>query len=360
MDTTLKSNQFIFLEAVRFPLMMLVLFQHSVGWDPSPMRWSLEGTNVYHFITELISHHICSIAVPCFFFFSGFLFFHNITDNMGDFSWVKDKWKRRGRTLLIPYLFWNLLHVAAILLFTAFFHGLSIPVTGNQMSAVEKGPLFWLLTGPINFPLWYLRDLIVLSLLAPVLYYPFKNYPRLSLLLLLLVYLASTQWNYYPSFPFFGIGCWMALWRKNLLIFFQSIKYPAFALSFLFLVLATAFYNLKGHQYLWIIFTPFGMISLMNLFEIWMRNPRIAKLMLNLSETVFFIYAAHEIYLLGWAKGLLLRIYGNGLTGQWISYFMTPILTLLVCLCLFYLLKKLTPRLLAFSCGGRTSPHQTT
>lgn len=359
MEKIFKSNQFVFIEAVRFPLMILVLLQHSVGWDPSPMRWSLEGTNAYHFITELISHHICSIAVPCFFFFSGFLFFHNIPDNIGDIIWVKDKWKRRSRTLLIPYLFWNLLNVAAILLVTAFFHGLSIPATSNQMPAVEKGPLFWFLTGPINFPLWYLRDLIVLSLLAPVLYYPFKKVPRLSLLLLLLVYLASAQWNCYPSFAFFGIGCWMALRRGNLLYFCHSIKYPAFVLSFLFLVLATAFYSLKGHQYLWIIFIPFGMISFMNLSEVWMKNPRIAQLMLKLSETVFFIYAAHEIYLMGWVKGLLLRIYGNGLAGQWISYFMTPLLTLLGCLFLFYLLKKLIPKSLAFLCGGRINPPQT-
>lgn len=36
--------------AIRFPLIVLVLFQHSVGDDPSPMRWLRDGGNLVNFL----------------------------------------------------------------------------------------------------------------------------------------------------------------------------------------------------------------------------------------------------------------------------------------------------------------------
>ena len=358
MNKAHSSNNLI--TAVRFPLMVLVLFQHSVGGDSSMMRWSLDGTNVYHFITELISHHICSIAVPCFFFFSGYLFYNHLPGNTFNVAWVKRKWERRVRTLVFPYLLWNLLNVAAVVLMTLLFQKLGISVTSNQMPTVEKGPLFWFVKGPIDFPLWYLRDLIVLSMLAPFLYYPIRRFPNLFLAFLFLLYFASAQMDFYPSLAFFGVGCWFAVTQKNILAFCQQKKLHAYILAFVFLILATAFWGQNLNAYLWLVFAPFGMISFINLYSVWIKNKRIKKILENLSETVFFIYAAHEIYLLGWTKGLLFRLFGEGLTGHWICYFVAPLLTLLLCLALFYLLKKLTPKLLSFFCGGRINSTPAT
>lgn len=349
-----RCNDTRLITAVRFPLMLLVFFQHSVGGDLSPMRCSLDGQNVYHFITELISHHLCAIAVPCFFFFSGYLFYHHIPAPLPfNAAWVKGKWKRRVRTLVVPYLLWNLLNVAAVVLVSLLFQKLGIPVTSDQMPAVEKGPLFWFVMGPVDFPLWYLRDLIVLCLLAPLLYYPIQKAPKFFLAFLLLLYFASAKTVFYPSLAYFGAGCWFSLTQKSIYTFCQQKKHSAYLLAFVFSILATAFWGQTFHEYLWLVFAPFGMISFINLCGVWFKNIRIMNLSLKLSETVFFIYAAHEIYLLGWTKGLFLRIFGDGLAGHWICYFSAPILTLLICLVLFYLLKKLAPKLLAFLCGGR-------
>ena len=166
----IDGRQIFLIKAIRFPLIVLVLFQHSVGYDLSPMHWECEGKNIYHFLTELVSHHICSIAVPCFFMLSGFLFFYKQEGIQRFGLWVVGKWKRRFHTLLIPYLLWNLLNVVVILLVMKVFLLLNIHGSSNQMDVVQKGPLYWFIAGPIDFPLWYLRDLIVLSLLAPILY----------------------------------------------------------------------------------------------------------------------------------------------------------------------------------------------
>ena len=74
----------------------------------------------------------------------------------------------------------------------------------------------------------------------------------------------------------------------------------------------------------------------------------------QLSASVFFIYAVHEIYILGWTKGLCLRIFGNSLAGTWISYWLVPVIVLAVCYALYCLLNRIMPRALAFACGGRS------
>jgi hypothetical protein len=78
------------------------------------------------------------------------------------------------------------------------------------------------------------------------------------------------------------------------------------------------------------------------------------NLMLKLTETVFFIYVAHEIYILGWTKGLFIRVFGETLAAKWIAYLFVPIVTGAICLALFYLFKKIMPRTLSFVCGWRT------
>ena len=75
--------------------------------------------------------------------------------------------------------------------------------------------------------------------------------------------------------------------------------------------------------------------------------------MLILSQTVFFVYAAHEIFILGWVKGALLRVFGATLPSRWLVYFAAPMLTLAICLALFRIFKRLTPHVLAFACGWR-------
>ena len=111
----LDARQSELIKAMRFPLIVLVLFEHSVGADLAPMRRSLDGANIFHFTTELISRHFCSIAVCWFFVLSGFLFFRNLKEGEAGKGWFVDKWKRRTHTLLIPHLFWNLFYVLVIL-----------------------------------------------------------------------------------------------------------------------------------------------------------------------------------------------------------------------------------------------------
>ena len=106
------------------------------------------------------------------------------------------------------------------------------------------------------------------------------------------------------------------------------------------LPLATSQVGRPAHLILFKLFLPAGIITFVNVINKLTKNERIKTILCKLSSTVFFIYATHEIYLLGWTKGMFMRIFGNSLIGTWISYFGVPIIVLGLCLVLYFLLNK--------------------
>lgn len=357
-NNELKDRQSELIKTMRFPLILLVLYEHSVRVYNAPINLSMDSANLFHFFTEMISHFLCPIAVAWFFFFSGFLFYHNLEDGQFSKSWVLGKYNRRVHSVLLPHLFWNLLNVVIVLLVTWLFNRVGITINSDQMVGVRRGPLFWFITGPIDFPLWYLRDLFIMSVLAPAFYYPIKKWPWVSLAIILILYLTSFKIKFFlfPTFSLFGMGVWMSIRKDNILALCRMLKYPAAAIAFFLLPTATFFH---GSEYDYdtffrLLFIPSGMITFMNICDKLYEFNGYRSLMLRLTETVFFIYAAHEIYILGWTKGLFLRIFGETLAANWISYLFVPVVTLTICLALFYLLKRVMPKTLSFACGWRT------
>ena len=93
---------------LRFPLTFLVVAIHSrgeIGQVPDLMH--ITARNLYDMVKVLGSDVIAQVAVPSFFFISGYLFFANVE------TWnspaYRAKMLRRLKTLLLPYLIWNLL-----------------------------------------------------------------------------------------------------------------------------------------------------------------------------------------------------------------------------------------------------------
>ena len=334
---------------MRFPLIVLVLYEHSVG--------AYAGIDTpYGFVSEMISHHLCPIAVCWFFFFSGYLFFWNMEEGRFSFKWTVDKWKRRIWTILIPYLCWNTLTVIAIILKNYGFSLLGIPFSQDEMLTVHQGPLFWYISGPADFPLWFMLDMIVMTLITPLFYPVYKKWPWISLALLVLIYLSpwTPQTISIRAIFFFSLGAWMSINRYHFLSIGKSIKVFAAIAAFILIIAATASMDKTWHEWLLRAFYPFGMITFMNICDWLINNDGRRERLTKLSASVFFIYAAHEIYILGWTKGLFVRIFGAGLSGTWIKYLFVPIVVLAICLVLYRILSRLMPRTLAFLCGGRS------
>lgn len=113
---------------------------------------------------RFLGNTIAQIAVPGFFMMSGYLFYRN-------FRWerLEAKWNSRIRSLLVPFLLWNMIYYMGYVI------GSRIPVVTGIMGKGEI-PFGWyeaidaMLHYRYNYVFWYLYQLILLTVLAPVLY----------------------------------------------------------------------------------------------------------------------------------------------------------------------------------------------
>ena len=78
MKENLEKRQSEVIAAMRFPLMVLLLFAHVLPMTSIPIEMNFSEMNVYHLFSEGISHNLSRIRNPLFFFFSGFFFFRKL------------------------------------------------------------------------------------------------------------------------------------------------------------------------------------------------------------------------------------------------------------------------------------------
>lgn len=179
---TMKNNH-VFLEMIkflRFPLMVMVVMIHAqmsrISMGGGIYEFNVETFPIYSNISYFVSKLISRIAVPCFYLFSGYLFFMNI--KRYSCQEYLQKIRKRTKTLLIPYIFWNL--VVVILFFVSqtfipsLISGYSKPIVEFVIADWLKAFWSWNVGAPINNPLWFIRDLFVVVLLSPIIYHAIK------------------------------------------------------------------------------------------------------------------------------------------------------------------------------------------
>lgn len=332
---------------MRFPLIILVLYGHSAG--------AYTGIDtIYGFFSEMVSQHFCQISVTLFFFFSGYLMFYRLKEEDYSVSWILNKWKKRVHTLLIPYLLWNLIAVSAIASKSFCFSRLGLPTEEGELWMMRQGPLYWLLYGPIDFPLYFIRDMIVLTLIVPALYIPLRVFPILSICILAVLMMVWPFPILSPKSVYYIVGAWFSANNVSFLTVCRKVRLPAIIISVALLIIATILTESDIHQWIVNTFYPFGMMAFISICNLSFQNKSLREKMIRLSMPVFFIYAAHEIYLLQWTKGAFVRIFGEGVWGTWIKYLLVPLVTLALCMILYQIMRRFMPKTLAVLCGGRT------
>ena len=176
--TNLKSSQELqsqVIDFLRFPLIVGVLFIHNststVRIGSRVIGNSGENMPLMYYCSNIFSQIIGEIAVPIFYFMSGFLFFLTV-DKFSGRIYI-NKLSGRIRSLLIPYLFWN---------FTvfAFYYILSFIPQANQYinGGVDLHNFFryfWNSSGdgggfPLSYQFWFIRDLMIVVSLTPFIY----------------------------------------------------------------------------------------------------------------------------------------------------------------------------------------------
>jgi peptidoglycan/LPS O-acetylase OafA/YrhL len=99
----MEQRQSEAIEIVRFLLVFLVLFIHMRPFDLALVELNFSSMGLYVVLSEMVSHNLGGIAVPCFFLFSGFFFFCKIGAEWSfDFYW--GQLRKRCWTLLLPII----------------------------------------------------------------------------------------------------------------------------------------------------------------------------------------------------------------------------------------------------------------
>lgn len=108
-------------DMLRFPLILAVIFIHNFpegdSFVVSQINWHrLSIIDMINCVGVLFSVDIFHIAVPTFFLISRYLFFYRL-DGKFTISVYWTKMKRRGKSLLIPYIYWNFIALFLIIYF---------------------------------------------------------------------------------------------------------------------------------------------------------------------------------------------------------------------------------------------------
>lgn len=180
------------------------------------------GLNV--FLREIVAAY----AVPLFFVMSGYFFFRNFTPQK-----YPDKIKSRFRTLVIPYISWNV-----IMLIWQIFYPLINKHTSNEkyiitVRNVIKSILFY----EANFQFWFLFYLIFLVAFSIFFWYLLKNRILGSLFIILVLIIRGCLLiddRTSLAILFFCTGAFIAIHKKD---FFETVNYKSSLISsFIFAV----------------------------------------------------------------------------------------------------------------------------
>lgn len=366
---------------MRFPLIIGVIFLHNLSY-PSPSFtthniFSVTYFDIYSFLNISITL-LSRAAVPCFFLISGYLFYYNLKSfTLCDY---KMKILRRVRSLFLPYILWNSIAIGV----SSFF--IIKNILGGSCSFTDLYTLFdnngWLRlfwdckgTGiysknifgftiynspnPIDWPLWYLRDLIIVSILSPAIYIFIKKTGSIGIYILLLLYVTQTWVNItgfsIKAVSFFSLGAFLSINKKNIILHMKKID--KISLSIFVILFPIAIYGEYNKNP---IFSIAHQIMLLALIPVIFNIHRIiAEKYKNLSGGVlskssFFIYALHTILIIQISTSLCnIFFFGDEEWSLIPRYIFTPFVCSLICLIIYIVISKLFPKITKLLTGYR-------
>ncbi|MGI6219266.1 MAG: acyltransferase family protein [Bacteroidaceae bacterium] len=347
---------------LRFPLIVAVVFIHCTleGALPAP-------TPLYQTLVHIIKETFCRIAVPLFFFMSGFLFFYKRDFNRTVYA---EKLRKRARTLLVPYLLWNALFIlffwTAQGLFPQMFTGSAAII--RDCSPTELALLFWGTTTyiyPIDYPLWFVRDLMVVMLLSPIVFLLLSRGKQAGLCLLGLLFLVSSSenWNTPLHFPigfsttalfFFSFGAYYSIHGRLFTEAFRKAGWPAAAAC----IILFAASNMTAGTVEWASTITHraaliaGIVAVV-CFGRWGVEREKFRPVPFLWSATFFIYAYHGFFSSAINK-IPVRLFPDAPAVLILLFnFATVAILCLLGAAVYKLLERICPRFCALLCGGR-------
>ena len=271
---------------------LLVIFVIGIHAEKGLQAYYPEIPALLRVYLAFVPHNIFRLAVPLFFTISGYLFFLTYKPDIASYGRMIVK---KTRTILVPYLLFNAISLLLIYIFN------KVPYIGDINMVHQDGVLkllFGLYRYPVNYTLWFLRDLYVYFLLAPVFYIVTLEIPLLGVIVFWAIWMFVPQAGIpieLSGLLFFYSGGMLARLRVDL-DGGKHLLLPVAAL-YLLLLCATASYEyLYGTVSYYHLLYRHSMIF--GVLTVWLLSAYAPlhdnKTLLKLAGTSFFVYLVHE------------------------------------------------------------------
>lgn len=370
------ENKHVFktFEFLRFPLILGVVFIHCFIGEFSIEEVdfaNLTSTDFYNLLRVSISHVGAHLCVPVFFFISGYLFFVHLE------TWDKNvyysKLKKRARTLLVPYLLWNLIKIAFVVIGAYIHHRAESCLTyfseygylrmlwdGNVWNTDRVNLLGWpaLSSSPIMFQLWFLRDLMCVMVLAPIYHCAFKHLKYIPLIVIAICFLLSIQTNISgfsnEALLFFGTGAYMRINNIDFATIIKKWSFLLYPLAFILWIVCTCF---DGHlTATGDLFYPFyiivGSCVLYDMADT-IVNKNKYGIPTIITQSTFFIYLVHTLFIEELESLTKMSLLQSNAITMTLVYIFFPLIICGICTFSYVFMKRIVPRVLMVLTGGR-------
>lgn len=347
---------------ISFFAILLVYLQHSInftGYIDSGSLFIGQG-NFNSIIQYIVGYGFARPAVAVFFLLSGFLFFRNFV--LGK---TFEKYRSRFRSLFIPYILWNmiaLLFIIGLQLIPAIQTNIASLYTGYLPGRTLQEYVQIVINHGVAFQLWFLYDLILYALFAPIIYLAVRYLSIFFIIPLCFLWLFRVPLPPFFSFLdrgglFYLIGAYLAMHPISVSAITSK---NAFSLVGFFwgtvLIIKTCIAFMPG---IYTAYLPMidNLAITLGLLTIWFgydtfANSRIIIWFRGQATFTFFIYAAHEP-LVEFLKYVGITIIGRNDMSLLISYLFVPVTAYILCTGVAKWLKRYTTSLYAILTGGR-------
>lgn len=311
-----------------------------------------------------ISNGIARCAVPLFFLFAAYLQARK-NDSYGVLI------KKKAKSLVLPYFLWTVIY-------GFYFTGLKLillKIAPQFLQHPENTALNWSLLDWVHkifgysaekgagelpefvFQFWFVRDLVILTVLSPVIMFFIKKFPRgfFALVTILFVAPVNTFVVQTQALFFYTVGLYWGKFDFPLFKKIDRIGWGEAVLLVLFTFFsAWTFSDGSGKTAMYWCAVVCACVLLLKLSGVIVKSEKAFATLSYLSAFSFWLYAIHapvlnERLIRLWLKFLPMKNPFFCLA----EYFGVTILTVAIGMALGIALKKICPKLFALLTGGR-------
>lgn len=215
------------------------------------------------------------------------------------------------------------------------------------------------MTGPELVPLWFLRDLIVVVTLTPIIYYMIKKAGIISVLILGIAYLTKLWPDIHgltaTTAFFFSMGAYVSINGHDVFAVFYKYRKPIYV-SWICLLIVNMYFAVGAYTDLRLYFSGLyviaGVVSILNI-AYWLVKYKGLHSRRLLVESCFFIYALHVFFLGDCRRMAEIVITDNTHFLVPFTYLVYPWIDIAFCILLYYLLHRFFPKTTRVLTGGR-------